>query len=469
MSRARIVGWVFVGVGAVAAVVTLVRTRAEDAEVVRTAVVVERGITSKVVAQGKVRAKTQAEVSSEVGGRVAQVYVEVGDSVKVGDPLFALDGEQLRNTVLQLEAAIASAEAVVLRTDVAVKEAERGVARDTALFQKGVLADDALKLAETRLASATAERASATANVERTRLDLSRAKDALRRARVTSPLTGTVVAVGVEVGRVVSSGTGLSASPDAALGLGIGGASAPVIIADLSELLVKLDVDELDISRVRPGQQAIVRAQGIKDVEFSGVVDKVGLLGRDAMGAVLFSVEVKVVGSRASGSLSVDTTDPSGAANKSQGLEGQAPIVPSPAALLRPGMSAQAEIEVERVEKAIAVPLAAVLEATKSDEGEQPDRVVVVEGDASKKDAVLIASLRPVRLGPSEGETIAILSGLSVGERVVEGPYRILKQLTDGAKVTLEPEKENEKDNDGATKPTASNDDGAAKKGSTSP
>jgi multidrug efflux pump subunit AcrA (membrane-fusion protein) len=88
-------------------------------------------------------------------------------------------------------------------------------ARDKALFDKGVLADDALKLSETRLASATAERASALANVERTRIDLSRAKDALRRARVTSPLGGTVVAVGVEVGRLVSSGTGLSASPDA--------------------------------------------------------------------------------------------------------------------------------------------------------------------------------------------------------------------------------------------------------------
>jgi multidrug efflux pump subunit AcrA (membrane-fusion protein) len=464
MTRARMIGLVFVGLGAVAAVATLVRTRAEDAEAVRTAVVVERGITSRVVAQGKVRAKTQAEVSSEVGGRVAHVHVEVGDIVKVGDPLFALDGEQLRNTVLQLEAAIASAEAVVLRTDVAVKEAERAVARDSALFQKGVLADDALKLAETRLASATAERASAVANVERTRLDLSRAKDALRRARVIAPLAGTVVAVGVEVGRVVSSGTGLSASPDAALGLGIGGASAPVIVADLSELLVKLDVDELDISRVHPGQQATVRAQGIKDVEFSGVVDKVGLLGRDAMGAVLFSVEVKILGSRASGSPPSSGTTGKGTAAVDAGLEGSAPLVPTPAELLRPGMSAQAEIEVERVEKALAVPLAAILEATKSDEGEQPDRVVVVEGDATKKGAVLIASIRPVRLGPSEGETIAILSGLSLGERVVEGPYRILKQLTDGDKVTLEPAKD-----DDTTKPKTDDEDRTTKKGGSSP
>ena len=458
MSRARIVGLVLVGVGVAAGITTFVRTRAEDAEAVRTAVAVERGITSRVVAQGKVRAKTQAEVSSEVGGRVAQVYVEVGDVVKPGDPLFALDCDQLRNAVDQLQAAIASAEAVLLRTDVAVKEAERGIARDKALFDKGVLADDALKLSETRLASANAERASALANVERTRIDLSRAKDALRRARVTSPLAGTVVAVGVEVGRVVSSGTGLSASPDAALGLGLGGGpGAPVIVADLSELIVKLDVDELDISRVRPGQQAIIKAQGLKDIEFDGVVEKVGLMGRDAMGAVLFSVEVKVTGSRATGSRSMS-------ASGDGSLEGQAPVVPAPADVLRPGMSAQAEIEVERLEKATAIPLAAILESQKSDEGEQPDRVVVVEGDATAKSALLIATVRPVKLGPSEGEAIAILSGLAAGERVVEGPYRVLKLLEDGDKVKLEtPRGEDDQDKDKDKKDK--NGDGAKKDG----
>jgi HlyD family secretion protein len=167
--------------------------------------------------------------------------------------------------------------------------------------------------------------------------------------------------------------------PDAALGLGLGGGpGAPVIVADLSELIVKLDVDELDISRVRPGQQAIIKAQGLKDIEFDGVVEKVGLMGRDAMGAVLFSVEVKVTGSRATGSRPMS-------ASGGDSLEGQAPVVPAAADVLRPGMSAQAEIEVERLEKATAIPLAAILEAQKSDEGEQPDRVVVVEGLKSER------------------------------------------------------------------------------------
>ncbi len=428
----RVIAIVLVVVGLAAAVLTFARGRSEEAPEVRVAKVDTRGITSRVLAQGKVRAKTQVEVSSEVGGRVAQVNVEVGDIVEVGAPLFALDGEQLRNAADQLSAAIAAAEAVLLRTEIAVREAERGVARDKQLLDKGVLSEDAFKLSETRLASGLAEQKSAQANVERTRIDLSRAKDALRRAKVTSPQAGTVVAVGVEVGRVVSSGTGLSASPDAALGLGLGGVSAPVIIADLSTLLVKLDVDELDIARVRAGQTAIVKAQGIKDLEFIGVVEKVGLMGKDAMGAVLFSVEVRIDSARQARSLRAVVGVDS--------VEGATPpVLPAPQDVLRPGMSASAEIEVEHVDDALVVPLASVLEAEKNDDGEElTDRVVVVSGDVDAKDATLSCVSRPVRLGPSEGEAIAIVAGLSAGEHVIEGPYRVLKNLKEGDKVRVE-------------------------------
>lgn len=431
MRRVQVVSGVLVLLGVAAGVLTFVRPGTAASVEVRLATATTRGITSRVMAQGKVRARTQVDVSSEVAGRVARVDVEVGDVVAVGAPLFALDGEQLRNAVEQLSAAIAGAEAVLLRADIAVKEAERAVERDRGLSQKGVLPDDTLKLSESRLAGLVADRAQAEANVQRTRLDLNRARDALGRAKVTAPQAGTVVAVGVEVGKVVSSSTGLSASPDASLGLGIGGASAPVVIADLSELIVKLEVDELDISRVVPGQKAIVKAQGIKDVEFEGVVERVGLLGKDAMGAVQFSVDVKITGSRPAGasSSSVSPTSSTGALETAAGA-----AVAAPNQLLRPGMSAQAEIEVEHLDNVVVVPLAAVLEATKGDDGEKPDRVVVVEPGATENSFVVRE--RSVRLGASEGEAIAVLSGLKANERLVEGPYRALKALKDGDTVS---------------------------------
>lgn len=305
-------GVLLVVVAIAIAAATLLRGSTEANTEVRLHKAEKRGVTARVLAQGKVKAKAQVDVSSEVAGRVAVVNVEVGDVVKVGDLLFSLDGEQLRNAVEQIGAALAAAEALLARADVGVKEAERAVERDQKLADKGVVTDDVLKLGESRLAGARADRAQANANVERARIDLNRAKDALRRAKVTAPQAGTVVAVGVEVGRVVSSTTGLSASPDASLGLGIGGVSAPVVIADLSELMVRLDVDELDVARLRVGQRAVVRAQGIKSAEFEGTVERVGLMGRDVMGAVLFVVDVKVTGVRPPSTKSASTsTSPS--------------------------------------------------------------------------------------------------------------------------------------------------------------
>lgn len=416
---------VLLAIGIAAA--TLLRGSTEANTEVRLHKAEKRGVTARVLAQGKVKAKAQVDVSSEVAGRVAVVNVEVGDVVKVGDLLFSLDGEQLRNAVEQIGAALAAAEALLARADVGVKEAERAVERDQKLADKGVVTDDVLKLGESRLAGARADRAQANANVERARIDLNRAKDALRRAKVTAPQAGTVVAVGVEVGRVVSSTTGLSASPDASLGLGIGGVSAPVVIADLSELMVRLDVDELDVARLRVGQRAVVRAQGIKSAEFEGTVERVGLMGRDVMGAVLFVVDVKVTGVRPPSSKSASTSTAPSPSTPEQPTE----PLPAAEALLRPGMSATAEIEVDHLDDVVAIPLAAVLEEKKEDDGAtKPDRVFVVD-----EGATLVARETPVKLGPAEGDVIAVLSGVAAGQRVVLGPFRALKDLKDGDKV----------------------------------
>jgi HlyD family secretion protein len=357
------------------------------------------------------------------------VHVQLGDVVAAGALLFSLDGEQLKNAVEQISAAMTAAQAMVQRAELSVAEASRGLDRDTALAKKGVVPDDTLKLDESRVALARADLAQAKANVDRSRVDLSRAKDALRRAKVVAPQAGTVVGVGIERGQVVTASTGLSASPDAALGLSLGASSggAPVVIADLNELIVKLDVDELDVGQVKMGQVAIVKAQGIKQMEFVGSVERVGLMGRDAMGAVLFIVEVKIESTRAS-----------------EGFADAQKILPAPKDVLRPGMTATAEIEVETLNSAVVVPMAAVLEADRtkskanrnkdSDNGKKEkvsDRVFVVEGTGPAFTVVETA----ITLGPSDGDVVAVTAGVKPGMRVVEGPFRALKDMKDGDRV----------------------------------
>jgi multidrug efflux pump subunit AcrA (membrane-fusion protein) len=408
---------------------SVVRARQSKGEAVRIATVVQKTIVHRVLAQGKVRVRNQVEVGSEVAGRVATVDVEMGDLVKQGDLLFALDGEQLRSAVDQLQAAVSGAQALLTRAELGVTEANRALARDQGLLKKGVVAEDMIKLSESRAAMAEAERAQAQANVERSRVDFARAKDALRRARVLAPQAGTVVAVGIEPGQIVTAATGLSASPDAGMGLNMAGGSAPVILADLSELLVKLDVDELDVGDVKVGQKAIITAQGIRPFVFEGVVERVGLMGREAMGAVLFVVEVKI--------------DRTAAA---PGQAGPTPaIMPTPQSLLRPGMSASAEIEVERIDNANSIPLTAVLEGDAQEKDEtRNDRVFVVEGEGQLRVKEVV-----VQLGPADGDDVAIVSGLQKDQRVVEGPYRVLRALTTDDAVTIDDKKKEGRAKDG--------------------
>lgn len=430
----------------VIAAATLLRGGAERGEAVRIAAAERRGITQKVLAQGKVRARTQVEVASEIGGRVDVVNVKVGDVVKAGDPLFSLDDEQLGNAVEQLRVALAGAEAMLKRAELGLQEAERGIARDRTLKERGVVADEQVRLAESRAELARADLQQAKAGVDRTRLDLQRARDALRRARVTAPTGGTVVAVGVEVGQVVSAVQGLTAGGDGLSSLALGsagaGPSAPVILADLAELIVKLDVDELDVGLVKEGQTALIRAQGLKDVAFRGQVERVGLMGRDQAGAVLFVVEVGVK--------EIVRDDPLGngvghvaraPAGASDGSVPSMPdsALPSPRDILRPGMSAQADIEVQRLEDVVVVPLSAVLEGDGgAGGGDRGDRVFVYDGDVKVGGAGGVVHEVSVRLGPAEGNHIAILGGLTEGQHVVEGPFRALKGLEDGHRVVLE-------------------------------
>lgn len=434
--RSLWIGLALLVVTVVIAAATLLGGGRDRGEAVRVAVVERRSITQKVLAQGKVRARTQVEVASEIGGRVSAVDVEVGDVVKAGDPLFSLDDEQLKNAVEQLRVALAGAEAVLKRAELGQKEAERGVERDLKLKERGVVADEQVKLTESRAELARADVQQARAGIDRTRLDLQRARDALRRARVTAPAAGTVVAVGVEVGQVVSAVQGLTAGGDGLSSLALGssstGPAAPVILADLSELIVKLDVDELDVGLVKQGQSARVRAQGLKDLAFRGEVERVGLMGRDQAGAVLFVVEVGVK------EVVRDDASPAAPPGTPDGAAGAVAPLPAPRDILRPGMSAQADIEVQRLDDVIAVPVAAVLEG---DGGARADRVFVYEGGDGASGGSGVVREVSVKLGPAEGDLIAILGGLTAGQRVVEGPFRALKGLEDGDRVVLDDKK----------------------------
>ncbi len=411
-------------------IASLVKDASQPTKPVRLAEAKRGEVNSRVLAQGRVRAKRQVEVGSEITGRVTAVLVEVGDVVEVGAPLFTLDDEQYQVQVKTLRVALRAANAMAERARLTVLEAERHEARDAKLRERGVLAEDALKASAARADLVAADLRQAQAAVERARLDLARAEDALAKAKVVAPIFGTVVAVNLEVGQVAAPTAGLSAQ-GAFGGLGLGGVSggdpsASVVVADLSELLARLDVDELDVSEVRVGQEVTLTAQGRDEESYQGRVSLVGLMGREVGGAVQFPVEVIVEPSSA-GAPSPD----GGVAAASPPADAGTPAGVLAGTSLRPGMSVAAEIVVERLPDVVYVPVAAVLEGDGEDKA---DRVFVVDQGI----AGAVARARAVTLGPTDDDNIAVLRGVEAGEQVVFGPFRTLRGLEDGDAIAAE-------------------------------
>jgi HlyD family secretion protein len=210
------------------------------------------------------------------------------------------------------------------------------------------LQPDALTVERTRL------------QLEQARLQLEQARRRLEQATLLAPFDGTVIAVNIEIGQVVGAGVP-------------GGA---IVLADLSDLYLDLTVDEVDVVRLKEGMPVEITLDALPGRSFRGHIDAIAPAATEAGGAATYRVRVVL-----------DERDP----------------------VLRAGMSANVEIEVERRENVLLVPNAAV----RRDRETGRAFVYRVVGDRAEE--------VEIRLG-AQGETESeVLEGLQEGDRVVLG------------------------------------------------
>jgi HlyD family secretion protein len=297
------------------------------------------------------------------------------------------------------------------QSEVAWRDQEVRLRRARQLFDEQVVPKEALDSAELQHESARLRVDSAREGVKQARALLDKAEDDLRKTTIYSPLTGRVVTLNAEVGEVVVSGT--MNNPASVIGT----------IADLSEILVEIDVDETDIVHLAEGLAAKVEVDALPDEAFGGRVVEVGSSGftKASQPDVQF-FRVKV-------------------------------LLDRPDARLRPGMSARATVQVTTHPGAIVIPIQSVVER----EPASAKTKAPVDSEAPKGEAAAAAPTayvvegttvrqRTVRTGISDATHVEIVDGIGEGDRVVTGPYRSLKKLADGdvVKVT-DPAKEEAK------------------------
>jgi macrolide-specific efflux system membrane fusion protein len=205
-------------------------------------VTVARGnVEQTVLATGALLASSVTSVGAEVSGRIELLPVKLGDVVKKGDLLAEIDSVDQQNAVKSAEASLANMRAQLGAKVADLKTAQAAVERADKLKAQNLLSDADQLTAQAALASAQAAIASLEAQVSQSELAVDAARLDLERTRIMAPTDGTVVAVLVTEGQSVNAAQ-----------------SAPTIvkIANLDTMLIKAQISEADITRVRPGQSA---------------------------------------------------------------------------------------------------------------------------------------------------------------------------------------------------------------------
>lgn len=407
MSRRTKLG--LAGIAVVIVVVVIVMSaakRGDRGQVVRIAEVGVKDLVATVTASGTIRPKTKVDISADITGRITDIGVREGDWVEKGQFLIQIDDAPYQAAVNRAAALLASGEAAVLRTEANRSEAERNLRRARNLHDReGLISEEAFEQSQTAYDVSIANYQASKAQVDQYKASVDEAREQLAKTRLTAPMAGRVVRLPVEVGEVAVPGT---FSRETALLL---------TIADMSEILAEVQVDETDVVRLAVGDSVRITIDAYPDTGFVGFISKISnsarlTATRTAAGssdrAVDFDVEITL-------------TDP--------------PLD------IRPDLSTTARIVTDVQEDVLAIPIIALTvrdhEVLPNENIEQDSAAV---GHSEETEGVFIvrdglASFIPVEVGIAGEEHFQVLSGLQEGDSIVAGPYQAIRDLSDSTKV----------------------------------
>jgi HlyD family secretion protein len=479
---------IIIGVSAVALlaliiIISVFASRKEEFEVTTVKLDVKPELRQTVTASGEVRPIRYIKLTSEVPGRIEEIYVNPGDQVSQGTPLVRVDPTQLQssqeaqwamaqaaiNDVQNARTAVASAQqglvvaessvasarqqlvalqTAVDRAQVDLNTAQRELKRNSDLIEAGVASRSEYDAARDRFDQAKLALQTAKANVESQRIAV---REAIERANQQK--------IAIKEAQTGIRSSEMRASQQQALLRGqtsqrskatqvspLNGVVADIptrvgeyavsqlsttplmTIADMSTINVEVNVDETEISNVEVGQQAKVKVDALGDKEITAVVTQKNPLAvskSDVQGGLSNRVNVQEAKEF---KVTVELRElPDEIRNG-----------------LRPGMSATATITTKTRNNVIAVPLEAIVEKaapTPSPGATPAGGTPAAGGDRPKSvKGVYIIEGNKVRFievttGITGEADIEITSGVQSGQEIVRGPSRVLKTLKDGMSI----------------------------------
>jgi HlyD family secretion protein len=269
-----------------------------------------------VTATGNLEPTNQVDVGSEISGLIEAVEVDADQRVKAGQVLARVNTTKLQAQELQLKAGLEAAQARLLQAQATLAETQSQLARLEHVRELSggkVPSQQELESGQATVKRAEADQANATAAVSQAQAALDATRTDISKAIIRSPITGVVLKRSIEPGQTVAASF-----------------QAPVLFTiaeDLRRMELHVDVDEADVSQVEVGQQATFTVDAYPDRKFTARITKVSFGSQTIDGVVTYEAVLDVR---------------------------------NPQLLLRPGMTATADITVQTVKDVVLVPNAAL-------------------------------------------------------------------------------------------------------------
>ena len=360
-------------------------------------------ITESVPANGKIQPVTEVKISPDVSGEIVELNCEEGDRVEAGELLIKIKQDVYISAVEQAEASLNSIKAQYLQQKAQLVQIEAAHERNKKLFEQKTISQQELETSTSQYQVAVEQLNAAKYNIKSAEAALREAQENLVKTTIYAPMSGIISDLAVEKGeRVV--GTSQMAGTEM------------LRIADMEKMEVLVDVNENDIIRISQNDTAYIEVDAYPNRKFKGTVTQIAN-SANSTGTTLsadmvtnFEVRVNIL------------------PESYRDLMEKSPIP------FRPGMSASVEIETDRKEGVVTVPLQAVT---------QESFVFLYDSTASCVKAVKVTT------GIQDIGDIEITSGLPSPDSVwiVTGPYgTVSKMLEDGMKVNAEFESKNTED-----------------------
>ncbi len=376
--------------------------------------IVQRGeILQSVFSTGRVIPSFEVEIKGKGSGKIIKLPFDVSDKVKEGDLLVELDPIDEEQSVEQANASFAAQREQVgtaklnlqvtqrnLQTElekaksnlsvaeVKASEAKAKFERGDSLYKDAFISKEEyeanlsnltqaktdLNNARTRLEELKTEELNlkvkareikvAESNAKSSSVSLQTAQRRLAETKIYSPITGVVTARFGQIGNIAASGIN-----------NVGGGTTIMTVADLSNIFTLAAIDESDIGRVELGQKVRITADGFPGEIFEGIVVQVASKGINTANVITFDVKIEVISENAH--------------------------------QLKPEMTTNIEIIIDKKDNALYVPTEAIIRKGKK------TTVQVITKESGKPET------RLVKTGLNNGTVIEILKGLRQGEKLI--------------------------------------------------